>query len=90
MASPRLGLQGNYATVRWRRYYESTRTYADGGEQISTQNLAYDNDRWSDTISVPVAKVPWQLQVTVFGPGGTQLATGHSAFTYRPSCTCLY
>jgi hypothetical protein len=63
------------------RYYDSTRAYADGGRQVGTGMLPYD-DEWTDTVSVPDADQPWQLEVTAFSPDGSRLGAGHSSFVY--------
>ncbi|GHC69419.1 hypothetical protein [Streptomyces cinnamoneus] len=79
------GLKGRSGYLKWHTYNDSTKITMSEDSTISSPVLNWDSTDWKPTFIVPTPTVPWQLQVTVYGPDGQQLATGHSNFTFNSS-----
>ncbi|MEV4438446.1 hypothetical protein AB0K09_05400 [Streptomyces sp. NPDC049577] len=76
------GLKGRTVTLKWHTYNDATKLTMSGDSTIGSPVLNWDSTNWHPTFIVPTPTVHWQLQVTVYGPDGTQLATNHSNFTF--------
>ncbi|MEV5238316.1 hypothetical protein AB0K89_04180 [Streptomyces cinnamoneus] len=76
------GLKGRAGYLKWHTYNDSTKLTMSEDSTISSPVLNWDSTDWKPTFIVPTPTVHWQLQVTVYGPDGQQLATGHSNFTF--------
>ncbi|MCA6096396.1 hypothetical protein LE181_30045 [Streptomyces sp. SCA3-4] len=79
------GLKGRSGYLKWHTYNDATKLTMSEDSTISSPVLNWDSTDWKPTFIVPTPTVHWQLQVTVYGPDGQQLATGHSNFTFNSS-----
>lgn len=76
------GLKGRTGYIKWHTYNEATKISMSDDSTIGSPILGWDSTDWKPTFIVPTPNVHWQLQVTAYGPDGTQLATNHSNFTF--------
>ncbi len=79
------GLKGKSAYIKWHTYNDATKLTMSEDSTISSPVLNWDSTDWKPTFIIPTPSVHWQLQVTAYAPDGTQLATGHSNFTFNSS-----
>ncbi|MBC2873947.1 MULTISPECIES: hypothetical protein [Streptomyces] len=76
------GLKGKIVSIRWHTYNDLTKQSLSLDSTIRSPVLSWDITNWHPTFVVINPAVHWQLQVTAYGPDGTQLATNHSNFTF--------
>ncbi|MGI5337613.1 hypothetical protein ACQEVS_09570 [Streptomyces sp. CA-181903] len=76
------GLKGRIVSIRWHTYNDLTKQSLSLDSAVRSPVLDWDVTHWHPTFVVVNPAVHWQLQVTAYGPDGTQLATNHSNFTF--------
>ncbi|MBT2385018.1 hypothetical protein [Streptomyces sp. ISL-11] len=76
------GLKGRITSIRWRVYASAAKTWLGTETEIRSPALAWDSTAWHPVFNVANPSVPWQVQVTAYGPDGARLDTNHSNFTF--------